>query len=86
MRAQRTRRTAAAAQAYRLPPRRAGHRRRARVHGAVDCLLKCVRQEGVQSLWKGFLPYYMRLGPHTVLTFVILEQLNRAYDQQLVRG
>lgn len=28
---------------------------------------------------EGFLPYYFRLGPHTVLTFIILEQMNAAY-------
>ncbi|XP_048482117.1 mitochondrial 2-oxoglutarate/malate carrier protein isoform X2 [Plutella xylostella] len=42
----------------------------------VTTLLK---NEGVLSLWKGFLPYYARLGPHTVLTFIFLEQLNSAY-------
>ncbi|XP_021186062.2 mitochondrial 2-oxoglutarate/malate carrier protein [Helicoverpa armigera] len=44
--------------------------------GVVTSLLK---NEGVLSLWKGFLPYYARLGPHTVLTFIFLEQLNAAY-------
>ncbi|XP_063365307.1 mitochondrial 2-oxoglutarate/malate carrier protein-like [Cydia amplana] len=38
-----------------------------------------LRSEGVLSLWKGFLPYYARLGPHTVLTFIFLEQMNAAY-------
>lgn len=44
--------------------------------GVVTSLLK---NEGVLSLWKGFLPYYARLGPHTVLTFIFLEQMNAAY-------
>jgi len=30
-------------------------------------------------LSSGFTPYYMRLGPHTVITFVILEQANMAH-------
>lgn len=38
-----------------------------------------VQREGVLALWKGFLPYYSRLGPHTVLTFIFLEQLNTLY-------
>ncbi|XP_022116036.1 mitochondrial 2-oxoglutarate/malate carrier protein [Pieris rapae] len=38
-----------------------------------------LKNEGVLSLWKGFVPYYARLGPHTVLTFIFLEQLNAAY-------
>ena len=34
---------------------------------------------GVLSLWKGFFPYYTRLGPHTVITFIVLEQMNGWY-------
>ncbi|XP_066994538.1 mitochondrial 2-oxoglutarate/malate carrier protein [Anabrus simplex] len=47
--------------------------------GAVDVLTKVVRNEGFFALWKGFTPYYARLGPHTVLTFIFLEQLNTMY-------
>ncbi|EDQ90600.1 uncharacterized protein MONBRDRAFT_18424 [Monosiga brevicollis MX1] len=47
--------------------------------GVADVLGKVVRQEGFFALWKGFLPYYSRLGPHTVLTFIFLEQLNKLY-------
>ena len=31
--------------------------------------------EGVLALWKGFIPYFSRLGPHTVMTFLLLEQV-----------
>ncbi|XP_016360817.1 mitochondrial 2-oxoglutarate/malate carrier protein-like [Sinocyclocheilus anshuiensis] len=44
-----------------------------------DVLVKVIRKEGFFSLWKGFTPYYARLGPHTVLTFVFLEQMNKFY-------
>lgn len=47
--------------------------------GAVDVLGKVVKQEGFFSLWKGFTPYYFRLGPHTVITFIFLEQMNKSY-------
>jgi solute carrier family 25 (mitochondrial oxoglutarate transporter), member 11 len=47
--------------------------------GMLDALAKTVRQEGVLSLWRGFTPYFLRLGPHTVLTFVALEQMKSAY-------
>ena len=47
--------------------------------GAVDVISKVVKYEGVSALWKGFTPYYFRLGPHTVLTFVFLEQMNKWY-------
>ncbi|CAN0416585.1 mitochondrial 2-oxoglutarate/malate carrier protein [Lampetra fluviatilis] len=45
----------------------------------LDVLMKVVRKEGFFSLWKGFTPYYARLGPHTVLTFIFLEQMNKFY-------
>lgn len=47
--------------------------------GTIDVVTKILRNEGVFALWKGFTPYYARLGPHTVLTFIILEQLNKSY-------
>jgi len=47
--------------------------------GVVDVVSKVVKNEGFFALWKGFTPYYFRLGPHTVLTFIFLEQMNIAY-------
>ncbi|KAF1626839.1 UNVERIFIED_CONTAM: Mitochondrial 2-oxoglutarate/malate carrier protein, partial [Eudyptes pachyrhynchus] len=47
----------------------------------LDVLTKVVRHEGFFSLWKGFTPYYARLGPHTVLTFIFLEQMNKWYKR-----
>ena len=47
--------------------------------GAIDVILKVIKYEGVSALWKGFAPYYFRLGPHTVLTFIFLEQMNKWY-------
>jgi solute carrier family 25 oxoglutarate transporter 11 len=44
-----------------------------------EVLGRLVKNEGFFSLWKGFTPYYARLGPHTVLTFVFLEQFRRLY-------
>jgi len=44
-----------------------------------DVLVKVVRNEGFFSLWKGFTPYYARIGPHTVLTFIFLEHMNKMY-------
>nr|XP_009862380.1 mitochondrial 2-oxoglutarate/malate carrier protein [Ciona intestinalis] len=49
--------------------------------GAIDVLGKVVRNEGFFCLWKGFTPYYFRLGPHTVLTFIFLEQMNSSYKR-----
>jgi solute carrier family 25 oxoglutarate transporter 11 len=47
--------------------------------GGLDVLRKVVSNEGVFALWKDFTPYFMRIGPHTVLTLVFLEQMNSAY-------
>ncbi|KAF7992689.1 hypothetical protein HCN44_005033 [Aphidius gifuensis] len=49
--------------------------------GAIDVLGKVIKNEGIFSLWKGFFPYYARLGPHTVLTFIFLEQMTSSYKQ-----
>jgi len=42
-----------------------------------DCALKTVRAEGPFSLYKGFIPHYLRLGPHTILTFIFWEQFKQ---------
>lgn len=47
--------------------------------GMADVMLRIVKNEGIFALWKGFTPYYARLGPHTVLVFIFLEQLNNLY-------
>lgn len=51
--------------------------------GVSDVFLKIFRSEGVFALWKGFFPYYARLGPHTVLTFIFMEQMTAAYKRYL---
>uniref|UniRef100_A0A0N4ZF48 Mitochondrial 2-oxoglutarate/malate carrier protein n=1 Tax=Parastrongyloides trichosuri TaxID=131310 RepID=A0A0N4ZF48_PARTI len=49
--------------------------------GMGDVFYSVIKKEGFFKLWKGFTPYYMRLGPHTVLTFIFLEQLNSLYHK-----
>ncbi len=49
--------------------------------GMVNVIGSIVGREGVASLWKGFLPYFSRLGPHTVLTFIFVEQMTAAYQR-----
>ena len=39
-------------------------------HGVLDCFKKTIRVEGWSALQKGWLALYLRLGPHTILTFV----------------
>uniref|UniRef100_A0A914ZLP0 Mitochondrial 2-oxoglutarate/malate carrier protein n=2 Tax=Parascaris univalens TaxID=6257 RepID=A0A914ZLP0_PARUN len=52
--------------------------------GAFDVWSKIVRNEGILALWKGFTPYYFRIGPHTVLTFIFLEQMNAFYFRRVL--
>ncbi|KAF9346642.1 Mitochondrial dicarboxylate transporter [Mortierella sp. NVP85] len=34
-----------------------------------------IKTEGPSALFKGWLPAFLRLGPHTIVTFIVLEQL-----------
>lgn len=43
--------------------------------GPVDVLVKTIRAEGIRGVYKGSLVHWMRIGPHTMLTFLFLEQL-----------
>nr|CBE66766.1 CG18418-PA [Drosophila ananassae] len=49
--------------------------------GTFDVLAKVVKTEGVFALWKGFTPCLCRMGPHTVISFLFLEQMNKAYNK-----
>ena len=40
----------------------------------LDCAQQLVRNEGPAAFYKGALTHYMRLGPHMVFVFGILEQ------------
>ncbi|CAH2246200.1 mitochondrial 2-oxoglutarate/malate carrier protein-like [Pararge aegeria] len=38
-----------------------------------------IKEEGVLTLWRGFIPTYAKMGPLTVLMFIFLEQWNALY-------
>lgn len=42
---------------------------------SLDCALKTLRAEGPRGLYKGFTPQWMRIGPHTIVTFMVFERL-----------
>jgi len=46
---------------------------------AWDCVMKSVRNEGPLSLWKGFIPFYIKLAPHTTISLIILDQLRASF-------
>ncbi|VVT58644.1 uncharacterized protein SAPINGB_P006312 [Magnusiomyces paraingens] len=43
----------------------------------IDCLIKTVSIEGPLALYKGFIPHLMRIGPHTVIMLMFMEQTMR---------
>jgi solute carrier family 25 protein 34/35 len=45
--------------------------------GFMDCIIKTVKNEGFFSLYRGFVPLFLRLGPHSMLTFVFYEYFVR---------
>lgn len=45
--------------------------------GAISILSHAVKTEGVGFMFRGWLPSFIRLGPHTIVTFLVLEQLRK---------
>ncbi|QPG74396.1 hypothetical protein FOA43_001724 [Brettanomyces nanus] len=45
--------------------------------GPVQILLRSVKKEGIRFMFRGWLPSFVRLGPHTILTFLGMEQLRK---------
>eukprot|EP00887_Chlorella_sp_A99_P002395 scaffold10.g2395.t1 len=44
---------------------------------AADCLIKTVAAEGPLSLYKGCTAHFLRVGPHTIATLLLLERVQR---------
>eukprot|EP00922_Rhytidocystis_sp_ex-Travisia-forbesii_P019696 GHVS01029111.1.p1 GENE.GHVS01029111.1~~GHVS01029111.1.p1 ORF type:complete len:346 (+),score=11.28 GHVS01029111.1:155-1192(+) len=51
------------------------------VYGNVFQTMQYVaKSEGIMALWKGFWPYFCRGGSHTIIMFVLLEQMKKNSD------
>ncbi|VDM56766.1 unnamed protein product [Angiostrongylus costaricensis] len=48
-----------------------------RYEGCIDCFVKIVRYEGFFSLYKGFLPSYMRMAPWSLTFWVSYEEIRK---------
>lgn len=46
--------------------------------GPVD-LITFTAKQGPMAFFKGFVPAFVRLGPHTILTFIFLEQIRQNF-------
>lgn len=47
--------------------------------GAVKILQNALRTEGVKFMFRGWTPSFVRLCPHTVVTFIVLEQQKKLW-------
>jgi solute carrier family 25 oxoglutarate transporter 11 len=47
--------------------------------GIVDCMMKTVNKEGFAKLWVGFPTYYIRIGPHVIITLAINDFLRKIF-------
>ncbi|KAI8609070.1 hypothetical protein BC830DRAFT_1071315 [Chytriomyces sp. MP71] len=54
--------------------------------GTWDCAKQIARKEGFLAFFRGWTPAFARLGPHTILTFMIMEQVKKAYYSSSVRS
>ncbi|KAK9708497.1 hypothetical protein K7432_009594 [Basidiobolus ranarum] len=54
----------------------------AKHENAVAVFTSIVRNEGPGALFKGWLPAFMRLGPHTIITFITLEKIRQLWDSR----
>jgi dicarboxylate transporter 10 len=48
-------------------------------HGIVGLLREVFRKEGFAWMFRGWVPSFVRLGPHTIATFIFLEQHKKIY-------
>jgi len=47
--------------------------------GTIQTVQKIAADEGPKALWRGFPPYYLRCGGHTVMMFIFVELLRSQY-------
>ena len=49
-------------------------------NGIADCFGKTIANEGIRALWVGLPTYYLRVGPHALITLQAAEVLRRYMD------
>jgi dicarboxylate transporter 10 len=50
-------------------------------HNIVSLVTNITKTEGIRWMFKGWVPSFIRVGPHTILTFLFLEQHKKIYRQ-----
>ena len=51
--------------------------------GVTDCFQKMLQTEGVLGFYKGVGASFFRLGPHTVLSLVLWDQIRNFYNKMI---
>ena len=52
--------------------------------GTLDCFSKTIKNEGFLALYSGWVPGWMRLGPHTIVTFLVFEKLREVCGMKAI--
>ena len=47
--------------------------------GIVECMLKTIKNEGTSKLWVGLPTYYIRIGPHVIITLFMNDYLRSVF-------
>ncbi|OAK98206.1 mitochondrial carrier [Phaeosphaeriaceae sp. SRC1lsM3a] len=50
-------------------------------HSIIRLVTDITKTEGIRWMFKGWVPSFIRVGPHTILTFLFLEQHKKMYRQ-----
>lgn len=45
-----------------------------------DCAAKILRNEGFRAFMKGWVPSYWRIGPHTIISFILIEKIRLYFN------
>ena len=48
-------------------------------NGIVECMLKTIKSEGASKLWVGLPTYYIRIGPHVIITLFMNDFLRSVF-------
>ncbi|GMI42005.1 hypothetical protein TrCOL_g1530 [Triparma columacea] len=49
--------------------------------GSLQTISKVIKSEGIRGLYKGYLPYYLRCGGHTVSMFILVQAIRDKYEE-----
>jgi len=62
------------------------HGRGLKYRNTVHCLRSIVAEGGVGVLWRGFWPNFGRIMPHSIILFLVIEQLRNAFSPGKTQG